>query len=72
MHSFLKNDFCWYIKCKGFILIDLFFVCEAQFISKQKIFVYKYFFHKLGIFKCKIFFRFYFDSLEVFEYINIQ
>jgi hypothetical protein len=33
------EDFCLYIKCKGFILIDLFFVCEAQFISKQKIFV---------------------------------
>jgi hypothetical protein len=68
MHSFLKNDFCWYIKCKGFILIDLFFVCEAQFISKQKIFVYKYFFHKLGIFKCKIFLGF---ILILWKYLNI-
>jgi hypothetical protein len=33
------EDFCLYIKCRGFILINLFFVCEAQFISKQKIFV---------------------------------
>jgi hypothetical protein len=33
------KDFCLYIKCRGFILINLFFVCEAQFISKQKIFV---------------------------------
>jgi hypothetical protein len=33
------EDFCLYIKCRGFILINLFFVCEAQFISKEKIFV---------------------------------
>jgi hypothetical protein len=56
MFSFFENDFCLYIKWKGFILFNLFFVCEAQFILKQFFLSKNKIFQKLGIFKCKILF----------------